>query len=159
MMYAVAILITVGIYILMKEGKKVVVDITPNQIGYIDAIIRRKAEAYGHDPKLIKAIVKVESDYDVGAEGGIGEIGLMQISPICLQEYNNVTGLVLTAWNLHDPITNLEIGCWYLHRLQKHYGLDLWTSVRAYNCGMKNPNREICYQYENRVRDALRRIP
>lgn len=124
----------------------------------IDRLIKWKAEVYGHEPDLISAFVFTESSYRPDVVGAIGEIGLMQISPIVLKEFNEVTNRGFTEWHLHIAEHNLEIGCWYLRRLQDHYGLKLSQAVRAYNCGLRDFNRGVCYRYGDKIDRALQRI-
>jgi len=124
----------------------------------VDPLIEHVAKKYGHDPDLIHAFVIVESSYQLDVVGDVGEIGLMQISPICLKEFNNVTKRGFTEWDLHVAERNLEVGCWYLRRLQDHYKLTLAQAVRAYNCGLSDFNRAICYRYGDRINSALEEL-
>ena len=45
------------------------------------ALIKREAEKNGLPPDIADAVAAIESGYDPGAVGGVGEIGLMQVRP------------------------------------------------------------------------------
>lgn len=87
-----------------------------------DAPIRAAAARYGVEYALLKAVVRQESDFDPGVVGRAGEIGLMQLMPGAVSDWERSTGRVLAGNGLlFDPGTNLEIGTWYLGQ-----ALDQW---------------------------------
>ena len=93
---------------------------------------------------LISAIIQVESHGNPNAVSPKGAIGLMQITPIVLKEYNENRKDRSVFYNIEecqlgDPELNKIIGTWYLHRLKNHYLKDKYTIERllaAYNGGI-----------------------
>lgn len=74
------------------------------------------------DP-LTKKIIQIESQWKYWAKGKKGEIGLMQIKPIVLKEWNwHGNGRIYNKYDLFDPFINVNMGKWYLHeRIGEHY--------------------------------------
>jgi soluble lytic murein transglycosylase-like protein len=93
---------------------------------YLD-IINRTCEKFGVDPSLVRAIVKVESDYDAFALSGKGAMGLMQLMP--------QTALELKVKNTFSPHENIEGGVRYLRTLLDRYEGNLSLALAAYNSG------------------------
>src|SRR6478609_714645 len=87
-----------------------------------DPAIVRFARQYGVDPALVKAVVWRESRFNPKVRGQVGELGLMQIRPLTAQEWaqSQAKGRVFDG-NLFEPITNLQIGSWYLAKLVRRY--------------------------------------
>ncbi len=115
---------------------------TPEQKDYIDRI----AEAYKLDPKVVKAIIKVESGGDENAVGDNGNsVGLMQIQP----RFN--AHRLKEGESLLDPQVNIRVGCELLSELMEKYGT-LDEALTAYNAGHDTGNRE----YANRVYEEMK---
>jgi soluble lytic murein transglycosylase-like protein len=93
----------------------------------IDSIVRRVATQYRIDPKLIRAIIQTESDYDPSAVSSKGAMGLMQLIPATAQRFG--------VGNPFDPSQNIEGGVSYLKYLLKLFGGNLPLSLAAYNAG------------------------
>lgn len=114
---------------------------TPEQKDYID----RTAEAYKLDPKVVKAIIKVESGGDENAIGDNGNsIGLMQVQP----RFN--AHRLKQGESLLDPQVNVRVGCELLSELLEKYGT-LDKALTAYNAGHDTVSRE----YANRVYEEM----
>jgi hypothetical protein len=96
----------------------------------LDALIRSAAEQYGVERALARAVVAVESAYDVQAVSPVGAVGLMQVMPATAVDY----GVTNTA-ALFDPATNLRTGIRHLKRLLDKYGNDYGRAIMAYNAG------------------------
>ncbi len=92
----------------------------------IDRIAERKARKYGVNPKLIKSIIKAESNYHVLARSHAGAMGLMQLMPETAEDMG-----VENPWN---PEENIEGGTKYLHLLLKEFK-NLKDALIAYNAG------------------------
>jgi len=92
----------------------------------IDLIAERKARKYGVNPKLIKSIIKAESNYHVLARSHAGAMGLMQLMPETAEDMG-----VENPWN---PEENIEGGTKYLHLLLKEFK-NLKDALIAYNAG------------------------
>ncbi len=85
--------------------------------------IKAAAAKHGLDPKLVRALIYVESSFDEHAIGKAGEIGLMQILPEgAVAEWVRVKKVPRPMdGELFKVATNLDIGCWYLSRAMKRY--------------------------------------
>lgn len=84
------------------------------------------AERHGLDPKLLHALVTVESAYHAGAVSRAGAAGLTQLMPATARE--------LGVSDRFDPAANLLAGADYLARQLVRFG-DLRLALAAYNAG------------------------
>lgn len=95
--------------------------------------ILRAAEEHKLNPSLVCAVVEKESSFNPNEVSGVGACGLMQIMPETA-EYIAAQRDLPKSYDLFDPETNLDFGCWYLR-----YLLDLYevteTALAAYNAG------------------------
>ena len=85
------------------------------------------------DPKLVQAVVEVESNYNERAVSRKGAMGLMQVMPATAGELG-----------IHQPfnaLDNLQGACQYLRRLINRYSGDLKLALAAYNAGPHNVDR------------------
>ena len=92
-----------------------------------DAIIRKAHKKYGVDFSLIKAVIKVESNFNPTAVSKKGAKGLMQIIPA---NYKS-----LSVRDPFNPSQNIMGGTLYLKRLLKRYENKLPLVLAAYNAG------------------------
>ncbi|PZT98140.1 MAG: lytic transglycosylase domain-containing protein [Brevundimonas sp.] len=92
---------------------------------FMDAIAVA-AERHGIDPKMLHALVIVESAYRVDAVSPVGASGLTQLMP--------GTAADLAVRNPFDPIENLNGGADYLARQLLRFG-DVRLAFAAYNSG------------------------
>lgn len=107
--------------------------------------IEETAESYGISPKLIKAIIKVESGGNANAVGDNGNsIGLMQIQP----RYH--AQRLKEGESLLDPRVNVRVGCEILSEIMNKYGT-LDEVLTVYNAGHDTGDR----RYANRVYEEL----
>lgn len=114
---------------------------TPKQEDYIE----ETAESYGISPKLVKAIIEVESGGDANAIGDNGNsIGLMQIQP----RYH--AQRLKEGESLLDPKVNVRIGCEILSEIMDKYGT-LDEVLTVYNAGHDTGDRN----YANRVYEEM----
>lgn len=98
------------------------------------ALIRKYSEHYDLDPKLVEAVLAVESNYNPQAASEKGAEGLMQIMP----ETQKDLGLSRPF----DPEANIEAGVRYLKKMiDSQPSLEL--ALAAYNAG---PGRVRQYQ-------------
>ena len=93
----------------------------------LDAMIEQAAAKHQIDPELVKAIVRVESNYNPRAVSPAGALGLMQLIP--------ATAMRFGVANPFDPQANLDGGIRYLKYLLGQYGGNLQLSLAAYNAG------------------------
>ncbi|MEW8979578.1 MAG: lytic transglycosylase domain-containing protein [Symbiobacterium sp.] len=83
-------------------------------------LVVETAERHGVDPRLVAAVITVESRWDPDAVGAHGELGLMQILPSTGEWLADV--MDLNEYDLSDPETSLEMGTFYLAALIQEYG-------------------------------------
>ncbi|MGH7969269.1 MAG: lytic transglycosylase domain-containing protein [Limisphaerales bacterium] len=93
----------------------------------IDSIIDRVSSHYRVDPKLVHALIRVESNYDPSAVSSKGAMGLMQLIPATAHRFG--------VQNPFDPTQNVQGGVSYLKYLLNLFGGNLPLSLAAYNAG------------------------
>lgn len=104
--------------------------------------IRESAANYGIDPFLIAAIIRVESNFQLGQESRKGAIGVMQIMPDTAEWIIEAGGHPKhTLDELHQVEVNINLGSWYVSWLQKHYKGNKFYTLAAYNAGQGNVNK------------------
>lgn len=107
--------------------------------------IEETAESYGISPKLIKAIIKIESGGNANAVGDNGNsLGLMQIQPKWHAQR------LKEGESLLDPKVNVRIGCEILSEIMDKYGT-LDEALTVYNAGHDTGDRS----YANRVYEEM----
>lgn len=93
--------------------------------------IKHVAKRQKVDPKLITAIIAVESGGNPKAVSPKGAKGLTQLRPLAAKE--------VEVRNVFHPYENILGGAKYLKRLHRHYGFrDVNEVLVAYNQGPKN---------------------
>src|SRR5439155_17782970 len=97
---------------------------TPQEI---DAAIDKAATRHNVDANLVRALVKVESNFNPNAVSRKGAMGLMQLMPKTARELN--------LKNPFDPQENVDAGVRHLKQLLQTYNGDVRLSLAAYNAG------------------------
>lgn len=92
-----------------------------------DTWIRQAATLYQIPEELVRAIMKVESDYDPRAVSPVGATGLMQLMP--------ETAMRMQVRDIHDPRENIFGGVRFLRVLANDLNGDLALTIAAYNAG------------------------
>jgi hypothetical protein len=94
-----------------------------------DDFIFSSSNRYGVDPDLVRAVVKVESDFNEAARSHKGAQGLMQLMPDTARLHN--------VGNAYNPEENIEGGVRHLRLLLDLYRGDVPLTLAAYNAGAK----------------------
>jgi len=98
----------------------------PEMVSYRD-IIRHNSHQFRLEEALIKAVIKVESDYDPGVVSSKGAQGLMQLIP--------ETAEYLRVANPFNPAENIRGGSQYLRQMLDQFDGNLELALAAYNAG------------------------
>jgi soluble lytic murein transglycosylase len=94
-----------------------------------DYIITKASKRYEVSFSLLKALIKIESDFNPKAVSSAGAMGLMQIMP------DNIKALKIV--NPFDPLENILGGTRYLKQLIDRFDGKLPLALAAYNAGPK----------------------
>ena len=92
-----------------------------------DTLINNISSTYGIETALVKAIIKVESDFDTYAVSEDGAAGLMQLMP--------ETAAKMGVKDIHDPGQNVRGGVKFFKKLLGTFKSDLRLALAAYNAG------------------------
>lgn len=90
-----------------------------------------EARRNGLPAEVADAVMRVESGYDPGAVGGVGERGLMQVLPSTA----TMLGHRGTLDELAEPATNVRLGVRYLAGAWRLAGGDLCRTLMKYRAG------------------------
>ncbi|HEY0782628.1 MAG TPA: lytic transglycosylase domain-containing protein [Thermoanaerobaculia bacterium] len=93
----------------------------------LEPLINRHSDRQNLDPRLVKAVIQVESGYNRNARSNKGAKGLMQLMP--------ETAVELAVHNPYDADENLRGGTAYLRQLLDRFAGRLELAVAAYNAG------------------------
>lgn len=115
-----------------------------------EGLIRSASSRHNVDADLIRAVIKVESDFDSSARSHKGATGLMQLMP--------ETGRLHNVEDLYDPSANIEGGVRHLKLLLGKYQGDLELSLAAYNAGIKAVEKHGGIPPFAETRDYVRRV-
>jgi hypothetical protein len=88
-------------------------------------IIDEAASRVGVDPRLVRAVIQVESAYQASARSRKGAMGLMQLMPETARRY--------AVADPYDPGANIDAGIRHLRSLLDRFELSL--ALAAYNAG------------------------
>ena len=116
-----------------------------------DQHINSTAGWYGIDPLLIKAMIKVESNFNPDAVSPQGAMGVMQLMPATAER--------IGVSDPFDPFENIEGGVKYFNKLMAMFNNNTTLAIAGYNAGenavikygYKIPPYEETIEYVNRV--------
>jgi soluble lytic murein transglycosylase-like protein len=116
----------------------------------IDSSIVMAAARHNVDPNLVRAVVKVESNFNSNAVSSKGAIGLMQLMP--------KTARQLKVKNPFDPDQNVDAGVRHLKYLLESYNGDVNLTLAAYNAGEGAVRRSAGVPHYSETQNYVRRI-
>jgi soluble lytic murein transglycosylase-like protein len=116
----------------------------------IDSSIVMAAARHNVDPNLVRAVVKVESNFNSNAVSRKGAMGLMQLMPS--------TARALNVSNPFDPEQNVDAGVRHLKQLLENYRGDVNLTLAAYNAGSGAVARSAGIPHYAETQNYVRRI-
>jgi soluble lytic murein transglycosylase-like protein len=115
-----------------------------------EGAIASAAERHGVDARLVRAIIKVESDFNSRARSYKGAQGLMQLMPDTARLHN--------VANAYDPTENIDGGVRHLRLLLDQYSGDLQLTLAAYNAGIKAVEKHRGVPPFSETKEYIRRV-
>jgi soluble lytic murein transglycosylase-like protein len=116
----------------------------------INAAINQAAARHNVDPNLVRAVVKVESNFNSNAVSRKGAMGLMQLMPSTARQ--------LKVNNPFDAEQNVDAGVRHLKQLLESYGGDVKLTLAAYNAGSGAVARSSGIPHYAETQNYVRRI-
>jgi soluble lytic murein transglycosylase-like protein len=116
----------------------------------IDRYIDEAAARHHVDPNLVRALVKVESNFNPHAVSSKGAMGLMQLMPATARMYE--------VRNPFDAAQNVDAGVRHLKGLLQNFGGDVSLSLAAYNAGQGAVERNGGIPPYTETRNYVKRI-
>jgi hypothetical protein len=132
-----------------KKGTDMARDgiVTPVEI---DRYIEEAAARHNVDPNLVRAVIKVESNFNPRAVSRKGAMGLMQLMPATARKYD--------VNNPFDAKQNVEAGVRHLKGLLENYDGNVQLTLAAYNAGEGAVKRNGGIPPYTETRNYVRRI-
>ncbi len=100
------------------------------QLEYIQAYVEEAAAKESLEPALLRAVIKVESNFNHKAVSPVGARGLMQIMPATAEGIGKVKAL-----DRKNPRANILAGAHYLRTMINRFQGNLPLAIAAYNAG------------------------
>ncbi len=102
-------------------------DTNPTRYSRFDASIREASRTFSIPEAFIRAVIRVESDYDPRVVSHAGAEGLMQLMPATAKRMN--------VNNSFDPHDNIMGGTRYLRYLANMFGGEMVLTIAGYHAG------------------------
>lgn len=113
-------------------------------------IIRLHAQSFRLEEALVKAVIKVESDYQSQTVSRKGAQGLMQLIP--------ETARYLKVYDPFDPNENIRGGSQYLRQMLDMFDNNLELALAAYNAGPQTVKRYKGIPPYDETRNYVKRV-
>jgi hypothetical protein len=117
----------------VQQARRFAVDLLPVPdlpglpSGALEPLIVRHSGTHNLDPRLVRAVIQIESGYNHRARSNKGAMGLMQLMP--------ATAVELAVRNPYDADDNLRGGTAYLRQMIDAFHGSLEMALAAYNAG------------------------
>jgi soluble lytic murein transglycosylase-like protein len=139
------------------QKPKTQLDQNEARLNYIHTFVEDAAAEFALEPALIRAVIKVESNFNHKAVSPVGARGLMQLMPPTAESME-----LREALNSKRPRVNVRAGTKYLRAMINRFHGDLELALAAYNAGPATVER---YQgippfpeTQNYVKKVLREV-
>lgn len=146
----VAVVLVVGVLVLRTELAE-----RHRSAAYIDERIQHHADQQGIDADLVRAVVQAESGGDWRAQSNKDARGLMQITPVALEDVRQRADV--GDGDLFDVDYNLRVGTTYLSYLLDRFEGNPTLAVAAYHMGPTRVSRGLRKYPELAPREMVRR--
>lgn len=93
----------------------------------LERVIDTHCDTHGLEPRLVRALIQVESAWNPAAVSRVGAVGLMQLMP--------ATASLLQVSDPYDPGENVRGGTAFLRRMIDRFDGRLELALAAYNAG------------------------
>lgn len=111
----------------VQRSRRLAGRLVPVPSADLEPLIRRHSDAQNLDPKLVEAVIQVESGYNHKAVSNKGAMGLMQLTPD-----------TASLFNVHNPFDaedNVRAGTRYLRQLLDRFAGRVELALAGYNAG------------------------
>lgn len=132
--------------------------VSPALAAIPESCLSDAAKRFGHNPKVLHAILLVESSGNCSAVGprnanGTYDIGCMQINSSWLPLLE--TKFHISEKDLYDPCTNINVGAWVYAKKKRIHG-DNWRAVGAYNASNETKRKNYAWKVNAKLFELRR---
>lgn len=129
---------------------------------YYKTEIKTHAAAFGQDPHLIAAIIRVESNFNEKAVSRKGAVGIMQLMPDTaawiLEKEASFSHLTVEDAGTRAE-AGIQLGTWYVNELSRQFDGHLPLMIAAYNAGPNRVRQWVNDQIWDGEESTVERIP